>query len=255
MKKITLNCINYKDTFLTKFFTTSTAILGGVLVSSYLVAKYIWRPNKKYYPKKINYEGLYEYQCFKEYNELENSKLSDEQISDLKKCEIIEETPRGKVVLHYDKDFNSFSYYADDKTIPYKYLDTVARIYVIKNDCKSLYVNIIDEYWKGVERMAEEKKKDKEKEEKEEEKKEKEEGEVEKSIYANFKHYNKGGKGVENKVIKKYAVLRESSNRYKWLGSYKDYELAKEEVINKENKESEIKKIDFATFKKMKNEK
>lgn len=51
-----------------------------------------------------------------------------------------EETPEGFVSMMYD-DFTKSFFYWSKKPISYKYLNTVARKYVIYYDCKELYIN------------------------------------------------------------------------------------------------------------------
>ena len=51
-----------------------------------------------------------------------------------------QKTPRGDVIMYYDDDLSSFVYYCDDKSIPYNFLETVARRYVIDNRCPQKYV-------------------------------------------------------------------------------------------------------------------
>lgn len=52
---------------------------------------------------------------------------------------LIEQTPIGNVIMFYNSDKTRFEFYAD-KTIPYRFLETVARKYVITFKCKSIYV-------------------------------------------------------------------------------------------------------------------
>lgn len=52
---------------------------------------------------------------------------------------LIEQTPIGNVIMFYNSDKTRFEFYAD-KTIPYRFLETVARKYVITFKCKSVYV-------------------------------------------------------------------------------------------------------------------
>jgi len=49
---------------------------------------------------------------------------------------IIEETPVGNVIMFYN---SRFEFYAD-KTIPFRFLETVARKYVVTFQCKNIYV-------------------------------------------------------------------------------------------------------------------
>jgi hypothetical protein len=79
-------------------------------------------------------------------SESENRKEAHEyvikdRIEKLKNTFVIEKTPLGNVMMSYNNIKNSFEYYSDN-TIPYRYLETVARKYVIYFDCKMLYVDM-----------------------------------------------------------------------------------------------------------------
>lgn len=70
------------------------------------------------------------------------SQLIQERISNLKYSMVMEYTPVGNVIMYYKND--AFEYYSDN-TVPYRYLDTVCRKYVIRNLCTPLYVDINNE--------------------------------------------------------------------------------------------------------------
>jgi hypothetical protein len=57
------------------------------------------------------------------------------------KTMVIESTPLGNVMMTWNKERESFIYYAD-VSIPYRFLETVARKYVIMNDCPELYIDM-----------------------------------------------------------------------------------------------------------------
>lgn len=52
---------------------------------------------------------------------------------------LIEQTPIGNVIMFYNSEKSRFEFYAD-KTIPFRFLETVARKYVITFKCKHIYV-------------------------------------------------------------------------------------------------------------------
>ena len=52
---------------------------------------------------------------------------------------LMENTPNGNVLMFYDSTNDSFVYYSD-KVIPYRFLDTVGRKYVIHFKCKNVYI-------------------------------------------------------------------------------------------------------------------
>ena len=79
----------------------------------------------------------YEDKFLQKYNHLTNQQPTvDDSI-----CRrfVMETTPMGNVIMHYDTNKELFVYYSDN-TIPYRYLETVARKYVCIFNCKELYV-------------------------------------------------------------------------------------------------------------------
>ena len=60
---------------------------------------------------------------------------------------LMEKTPLGNVALYYNQDRECFEYYTDH-TIPYRYLETVGRKYVITFDCIDLYIDMEEELQK-----------------------------------------------------------------------------------------------------------
>jgi len=99
--------------------------------------------NKKEDEKKkpeIKYEDKYK----DKFELLENIELSKKQLSGLKNSIVMETTPLGNVIMFYDNNREGFTYYADN-TIPYRFLETVARKYVVLHDCKGLFIDMDEE--------------------------------------------------------------------------------------------------------------
>ena len=72
--------------------------------------------------------------------------LTPEELNRLSCNFVVEQTPLGNVFMcyHYhenDQALNAFHYYSDS-TIPYGFLEVVAKKYVISFDCKMVYVDI-----------------------------------------------------------------------------------------------------------------
>ena len=196
----------------------------------------------------------YEMKWFDEFNDAESEgdesveeELTEEFVNDLSLNTVTETTPRGDVLMYYSSKLGSFVYHSRTKEIPYKYLETVARKYVIEYSCKKLYVDIRKEYEKGLNKYKE----TKEKEEKAA--KDAKDGVVDdtkenkkKQIFANFKTYNRKGE-IHNKQKDKIYILKEHANRYSYRGKIEEYSEAKvESCLDKNGKD-----IDFASFKKM----
>jgi len=206
-------------------------------------------------------EIAYENRYFTEYDDLEEKELTEEFVKDLALNIIREETPKGEVLMYYSHEMGSFIYYSKTKEIPYKYLETLARKYVIIYDCKIIYIDIRKEYEKGLNKYNEMK-----------ENKTPEGGseggvgvatgddggeKKKKQIFASFKTYNRKSE-VNIKQKDKIYILREKANRYSYRGKIEEY---KEEEQNEKMDElsdcmesNDIvkeKKIDFSSFKKM----
>ena len=211
-------------------------------------------------------EVAFENRYFTEYDDLEEKDLTDKFVKDLKLNVIREETPKGEVLMYYSDVMESFVYYSKTKEIPYKYLETLARKYVIIYDCKRIYIDIRKEYEKGLNKYNEMK-----------ENKTSEgvtggaggEGEgggsenKKKQLFVSFKTYNRKGE-VNIKQKDKIYILREKANRYSYRGKIEEYKEEYKEDIERDDEEIseqhygcmeknvvKDKKIDFSSFKKM----
>ena len=194
---------------------------------------------------EVNYEYKYS-DFFEELNEKEHCALTVEDKINMKKNVIAESTPNGNVVMSYhfnekDPELSAFQYYCNDRSIPYKYLDTVARKFAITYNCPELYLYLKTELMKGVDKIKQDE--EKEKDAAEMIKKEDEEKEKAESVFATFKKY----KQEEPKTKKaKLRSLLVGKNRYTRLGNVEDYEKT---LLPK--RENDVKPISFAEYKKM----
>lgn len=202
----------------------------------------------------------YENKYLDEYKNLENNDLGE----DYKDSFIEEKTPRGIVKMNYNPCLNCFNYYSNSKEIPYSYLEVVGRSFVIKNNCKNIFIDYqkeIDKANKLYEEQLLEKKKLEEKRLEEERERLQKEEEQKNSVFAIFKSYNTSkvdseitaasGKKIVDENNK--VILPENSNRYIYKGKLIEYS----EYINKGNLEKnpdEFEHLDYATFKKLSKE-
>jgi hypothetical protein len=171
----------------------------------------------------------------------------------LNTCFVMDMTPIGNVVMYYNTEKETFEYYSDH-TIPYRFLETLCRKYVMTYKCKELYIDMqeqLKEYEEKLERYEE-------KLEKEEKK------EVKKNVFANFKSYNKeAGSGrvnnapfpknyttnVPNTDKEKKIILKEKSNHYTCVGRFSNFSILKKIEKKDMNKNYSM---TFAEFKKHK---
>jgi hypothetical protein len=169
---------------------------------------------------------------------------------------IMENTPLGNVIMMYDNNRETFNFYSDNM-IPYRYLETVARKYVITYNCRPLYIDMEEELKIYEKKMLEH-------EENEKINNEKTNiaqlSEPKKNVFAKFKSYNTEGKsghvgkvaGPQNSVQNKDTgnnrkiILKDNANRYSCQGKIHNFS-----IIKKPEKKLLSKKLamTFATFK------
>ena len=162
---------------------------------------------------------------------------------------ILEYTPLGNVYMRYNNQKKSFEYYSNN-SIPYRFLETIGRKYVMTFRCKSLFVDLEEELM-----IASEKQKDKES------------LPVAKPVTKTFKSYKdlkmKGRPGlnaamplqmkanlpnVSGNITGEKQLLKENANRYTWVDRLTTLQLLKKvdrKTIDKQYA------LSFADFKKM----
>ena len=194
------------------------------------------------------------------YEKAEKSVI-EQRLEKLKNSFVMEKTPLGNVVMYYNAKRESFEYYSDS-TIPYRFLEVVARKYVITFHCRPLYV-IMEEELKKYEKKLE-----LQKERQLQQQKTQQNQQSKKPIFAKFKSYNKeAGSGRVNKAPppknsiptrkpnlnnnnNENIILKENANRYTYEGRFSNFNpLQKIERKQIDKKYA----ISFSDFKKMQN--
>jgi hypothetical protein len=195
--------------------------------------------------------------------------IINQRLDKLKNCFVMESTPLGNVLMIYEKERDSFKYYSDS-TIPYRYLEVVARKYVKQFGCRPIFVDMEEELKLAEEKWEQDKKEREEKEE--QEKRRKEEAnkkqvvvEEKKNVFAKFKQYNKNAgtghvisaappknsipnKSLSEKRENEKILLKDNANRYTYEGKLANFSFLKKvdrKAINKKFA------MTFADFKKM----
>jgi hypothetical protein len=226
-------------------------------------------------PEKIELIQLpirekYENKYLEKFNNFNNFNSFTEEIQSnydrLVNCILFETTPLGNVIMLYNHKKEVFEFYSDN-TIPYRFLETVARKYVTTYNCKPLYIDMELELKECEQKILE-------KEEREKDEKRKLELQIEenrnnniafiepkRNVYAKFKSYNKEGasgrvitaappkNSIPNreKETDSKILLKEKSNRYSYQGK-----MANFNILKKVDKKSISKKhaLSFSEFKK-----
>lgn len=197
----------------------------------------------------------------------EKTQNSIEKYKNYKNNIIIEKTPIGNVVMFYDSVSETFTYYTDNN-IPYRFLEVVARKYVLVYDCIELYIDMEEELEKK--KLLDKQIKDKKLQEAEYNQNQNQNqnndcDKVEKkSVFAKFKSYNKeAGSGRVNtapppknsipsnnnfKSNTEPCIIKEESNRYLCKGRFSNFNILQKVDRKKiDNKYA----LNFTDFKKM----
>ena len=146
---------------------------------------------------------------------------------------ILEFTPLGNVYMRYNHFKKSFEYFSNN-TIPYRYLETIGRKYVMTFKCKSLFIDLEEELKKASVLSLE---------------KEKEKEQSANNSVSKFKSYNKDikmdklytkGRPGQNTLppqiranlpnvntSSEKQLLKENANRYTWEGRLSSMQLLK----------------------------
>ena len=136
---------------------------------------------------------------------------------------MLSNTPKGMVYMRYCKEDEGFEYWAD-KSIDYKYLETVARKYVTVFSCRDLYIDrfsLLREKVQNLKEQIEENKKKAEEKEEEEESKEEETDDV----FASFKSYNQSSNDIvqkEKTELTRNDIVCDKANKYLHRGKIKE---------------------------------
>lgn len=150
---------------------------------------------------------------------------------------VMENTPLGNVIMTYDNNRETFNFYSDNM-IPYRYLETVARKYVITYNCRPLYIDMEEELKIYEQKLLEQ-----------DENNTKlnniaQPSESKKNVFAKFKSYNTEGKtghvgkvaGPQNSVQNKDTgdknknrkiILKDKANRYSCQGKIHNFSIIK----------------------------
>ena len=198
-----------------------------------------------------------------EVNKLAREFILKERLDNLKNNIILEKTPLGNVVMFYNNARSSFEYYSDS-TIPYRYLEVIARKYILTYKCKQIYVDMAQEIKEAEQKLEDKKQKQKDEEEKQKQKQEASgQGSVVKpvkNVFAKFKNYNKDT-NIHAAVVpadrptaakqtkpQEEKIVKERANRYSFEGKLANFNFLKKvdrKVVDKRYA------VSFAEFKKM----
>jgi len=219
-----------KQNFINSFFTVTGVVTIGVVISTVFVGYYCFVTKEKD-DDEDNLNELDEYhgKFLHEFDELNEREIDNDGLKEFDELSLRTDTPRGEVVMIYSYETETFCYYADKTEISFKTLETVAREYCIKNDCKNLYVNA---------KVEEKNKKDADKKAKK--LCENEKNEENKTVFVQYKPYN---------APTSLYVMK--SNRFTKKGKIDEWVKTEEQKETMKNQNDVMNNLDFNMFKKL----
>ena len=163
----------------------------------------------------------------------------NERLNTLINNVIMENTPLGNVIMMYDNKRETFNFYSDN-AIPYRFLETVSRKYVLTYNCRPLYIDMEEELKLYENKMNEHEAN----EQKQNSEKANNSSNPIKNVFAKFKSYNTEGKsghvskvpGPQNSVQHKDTgdkdknrkiILKDNANRYSCQGKIHNFSIIK----------------------------
>ena len=215
--------------------------------------KHVDKEDKEEKKKQKSLEEPYENKYYDLFDKLECEDLEEDVVKGMKNNALYETTPKGKVIMYYDFEKESFVYYCDTKDIPYLYLETVARKYALTYHCKKIVVDIKKEMENAKQTNVKQTNTNKsnlstiyENTNNVDTKIQPKTNKVN-DMFASFKSYNRKGTGGSKMTNKKF-VLRQNANRYSYSGKVSQYPILKTDDYKIEKP---MEKMDYETFKKL----
>lgn len=145
--------INYINSLFTIFLVTGGSILlTGIIVSKIISFNYSDDLDNNYNEYIDSMSKEYDEDYVFKYDELFDKlpeiykidKLSTIEKNELKNKFTREKTPKGEIIMSYNWEsdiwLSSFKYYCNDSSIPYSYLESVAKLYVSDHKCPYFFL-------------------------------------------------------------------------------------------------------------------
>ena len=191
---------------------------------------------KKELPEHIKYDNGW----YAEFDEFQKRLIMPIPMLSEPPPTIQEVTPRGEILMYYNVNNKAFDYYSNNKNLPYRTLDAVARKYVCLHNVPSIYVDIREEVKKGIDKCSKKIKDAKHADASVDATKPTSAS----SIFAVYKNYKSGATAAadSNGSVgnnSKKVILKDNVNKFIFKGRIDDYALdvkAREKKENSSNK-------------------
>ena len=134
------------------FVLCSSLFCSIVFVSNYVYSSMVNQFVTKYNTNRELYEfDPYLFEYLDEFKTMKSCVLTVDFLNSLKYKYLKHNTPKGEIIMNYNHSSCSFDYYCKKSNIiDFTYLDVVSRIYVVKNECKNIYICKCENYDYGL---------------------------------------------------------------------------------------------------------
>jgi hypothetical protein len=226
----------------------------GILVGGFLTELFLYRLREKLTSETelsddedTEEDEKYCEKYVEEFDALDARALTDEELTNLNTKYVREQVAeKVEVILTYDKSTETFWYYTDQlKEVSYDILEAVARKYAIDYNCKSICLEAVAS--EAASKAASEAVASETAASEAAASEAASEAVAAPSVFAKFKKYNTAGKGSPPNFTSVIKVI-EQMNHFRYRGKIYDYE-------NRETEKKEETTLDYASFKKLLEEK
>ena len=222
----------------------SKKMTSTIVASTVITAVLAYKAYRAYNARRVQLKlqdqppepPAFENKYFKEYDELEDDPHAPVPPPH---DHVRETTPQGDVIMTYDVVQSVFCYYCDKRSVQFKYLEPVARKYVIAHSCKRLYDDFRKQLTNAKPATAPATAPAS--------------NPNPASVFAKFKKYSQAPKSKgRNANEERACVLKEHVTRYLYCGRLDEFKRdAPPPAEDPHHDFSIIKPIDYASYKKM----
>lgn len=122
----------------------------GILISAVILSYVVYKPLQNLKDEELpEVEEVYDTKYLTELKDMEPRVLTEADLEALKSNIIEDESPVGLIKMYYDHTYRGFIWFCDRNPVPYRFLETIVRKYIIEYDCCNLYVDLHDEVEKS----------------------------------------------------------------------------------------------------------
>ena len=231
-----------------------TGCLLGMAVAAWIEPRHGDLAHRTEDPRVAERRKIREYQerYTEELSRLPDKELTNDELEEISKETVTENTPHGIVTMMYNPQAECFWYYTDARNIPYRTLDAVARYFAVSTEAKAICVNYKEEIAAAREAVKKVMNSDDKPDRKEKDDKESSNNGAKapaRSVFATFKTNDTKSSMKKQRNGGNYPIIVKESNRFCYKGKLNDVPTFDESNSESETDVVDIKNMSFADYK------